>query len=346
MAEMQIQCPECSGLLQIQSEWCGKYAKCPLCQEAIFIPEAQEPIELQQGPIELIAVDTKMMINDSIEATPEKIYEMIEDVTEGKEEFVKLSCNSEFLKTTFDKYTNLFYLEFCSGKEYSTIRKTQATNINDVKTAFFKFYQRDYSFKFDFTWKHGTTIANTEPLGCGAAMTAVFLIAIFHFILVWLFGSWPRTLFWFFALFPALYGLSLINDKKFIAKFTGILIFIYLVAFGYWSHTKGLEKVVNAKNQQANCKVAIMSQVQKILEKNSGNKNIFITKEWELTQTNNINKNCTYTVNSKYFGTELNNIPLDAIILSCEEHSKNKIRASAFLTLYTLKTKSKHEVKE
>lgn len=43
MAEMQIKCPVCSGVLMVQTEWSGMEVQCPLCQGTIRLPEFQAP---------------------------------------------------------------------------------------------------------------------------------------------------------------------------------------------------------------------------------------------------------------------------------------------------------------
>lgn len=110
-----VKCPECSGMLKIQSEWCGQSVQCPLCQKTVTAPEAPAPAEPQAAQTATSPDAVKMRINDDIEATPKKIVEMLTAMDDGKEEFVTLSNGNEFLQTCLDKKKNNFHLEYSSG---------------------------------------------------------------------------------------------------------------------------------------------------------------------------------------------------------------------------------------
>ena len=156
MAELNINCPACAGMLKIQTEWCGKQVKCPLCQQIITVPEENAPVEPQEQ----------------------------EEITEAPEE----------LKNTEDQ-------EEPDGEE--------------------------------------------GQLDAGCSVGLLIAIAVLHLILMYFFSSWPRTLFWLFAPWPALVGLILIAGfKNTAAKLSGFAIFIYLLLFGWWSHNAGLNKAL------------------------------------------------------------------------------------------------------
>ena len=51
MAEIQIKCPLCFGVMKIRTEWSGMQIKCPLCQRVICVPQLQTPAVPPPQPI-------------------------------------------------------------------------------------------------------------------------------------------------------------------------------------------------------------------------------------------------------------------------------------------------------
>ena len=178
----------------------------------------------------------------------------------------------------------------------------------------------------------------------GCTVILLIAIAVLHLILTCFFSSWPRTLFWLFAPWPALAGLIFMGENNTSCKFGGAMICCYVLVFGWWSHTAGLEKAIKAEQQleqqRTICQSVCIAQIQVLLKKYAGQKTVFVTEEWNfkpssLSTDPKVNSKCSYTVNSVHLGKDLKNIPLDDILLSCSEHPKHIIRASALTAVYT-----------
>lgn len=343
MAEMQIKCPVCSGMLKIQSEWCGQSVQCPLCQKTVTAPEAPAPAGPQVAQTATSPDAVKMRINDDIEATPKKIVEMLASVADGKEEFVILSNGDEFLQTCLDKKKNNFHLEYSSGIDGASIKKVEVDSLDVLRQAFLKFYNRDLSFESDFAWRDAepakSAESKSEPLDLGCAVILLIGIAIIYLLAMWLFGSWPRTVYWILFPITAIAAGACCGEKLDAVKFCGVCIALFLLGFGWWTHTTCLKKVREqealGERQKENCLSASVTHQQNILQKFSGQTAVFLTAEWEANvsdiQKGDTDKECRYVVTKKYLGQEIKTIPTDEVILSCKKHSDHLIRAQVFI---------------
>ena len=361
MAEILIKCPECSGMLKIQSEWCGQSVQCPLCHKTITAPEAPAPAGPQAAQTATSPDAVKMRINDDIEATPEKIVEMLTAMDDGKEEFVILSNGDEFLQTCLDKKKNNFHLEYSSGIDGASIKKVEVDSLDVLQQTFLKFYNRDLSFESDFAWRDDehtepaesaeskSAESKSEPLDLGCAVILLIGIAIIYFLAMWLFGSWPRTVYWILFPITAIAAGACCGEKLDAVKFCGVCIALFLLGFGWWTHTTCLKKVREqealGERQKNNCLSASVTHQQNLLQKFSGQTAVFLTAEWEANVSDikqgDTDKECRYVVTKKYLGQEIKTIPTDEVILSCKKHSEHIIRAQVFILNFTKKPNTK-----
>ena len=93
-----------------------------------------------------------MLINNEIEATSQKLLEMLEAMKSGKVEFVLLSLTSTpdvFIQCCCNQHDGSYHLEY---RPDANMYATDTDNFEALKDAMLRFYQYDFSFLNNFSW--------------------------------------------------------------------------------------------------------------------------------------------------------------------------------------------------